>query len=63
MLVFVGHSCIQIIMDIQQGQGWKVVASFEGVLPKRIKSLPLDQMFEISSIKKVSQLIIVSFLT
>lgn len=36
-----------------QGQGWKIVASFEGVLPKRIKGLPLDQMFEISSIKKV----------
>jgi dynamin GTPase len=30
-----------------------VVSSFEGVLPKRIKSLPLDQMFEISSIKKL----------
>jgi dynamin GTPase len=36
-----------------EGQGWKVVSSFEGVLPKRIKSLPLDQMFEISSIKKL----------
>lgn len=48
-------------LDTPQGQGWKVVASFEGVLPKRIKSLPLDQMFEISSIKKVSQLMIASF--
>lgn len=37
----------------EQGQGWKIVASFEGVLPKRMKGLPLDQMFEISSIKKV----------
>jgi len=36
-----------------EGQGWKVVASFEGVLPKRIKSLPLDQMFELSSVKKL----------
>lgn len=36
-----------------EGQGWKIVASFEGVLPKRIKGLPLDQMFEISSIKKL----------
>jgi dynamin GTPase len=38
-----------------QGDGWKVVASFEGVLPNRIKQLPLDQMFELSSIKKVSR--------
>uniref|UniRef100_A9U1V2 dynamin GTPase n=1 Tax=Physcomitrium patens TaxID=3218 RepID=A9U1V2_PHYPA len=36
-----------------EGQGWKIVASFEGVLPKRMKGLPLDQMFEISSIKKL----------
>lgn len=36
-----------------EGQGWRVVSSFEGVLPKRIKNLPLDQMFEISSVKKL----------
>jgi hypothetical protein len=36
-----------------QGTGWKVVSSFEAILPKRIKGLPLDSMFEMSSIKKV----------
>jgi len=36
-----------------QGQGWKIVASFEGVMPKKMKALPLDQMFEVSSVKKV----------
>lgn len=36
-----------------EGQGWKVVSSFEGALPKRIKNLPIDQMFEISSVKKL----------
>ncbi len=37
-----------------QGSGWRVVASFEGALPKRMKGLPLDSMFELSSVKKVS---------
>ncbi|CAK9223934.1 unnamed protein product [Sphagnum troendelagicum] len=36
-----------------EGAGWRVVASFEGVLPKRIKGLPLDSMFELSSVKKL----------
>jgi hypothetical protein len=30
-----------------------VVQSFEGALPKRIKQIPLDNLFELSSIKKV----------
>lgn len=38
------------------------MASFEGVLPKRIKSLPLDQMFEISSVKKVNYISELNFL-
>jgi dynamin GTPase len=37
-----------------EGSGWRVVASFEGALPKRMKGLPLDSMFELSSVKKVS---------
>ncbi|CAM6021470.1 unnamed protein product [Sphagnum balticum] len=40
-------------IETGEGDGWKVVASFEGVLPNRIKQLPLDQMFELSSIKKL----------
>jgi dynamin GTPase len=36
-----------------EGAGWRVVASFEGALPKRIKQLPLDSMFELSSVKKL----------
>jgi dynamin GTPase len=40
-------------IDTGEGTGWKVVASFESILPKRIKGLPLDSMFEMSSIKKV----------
>ncbi|CAM6022611.1 unnamed protein product [Sphagnum balticum] len=40
-------------IDTGEGTGWKVVASFEAVLPKRIKGLPLDSMFEMSSIKKL----------
>lgn len=37
------------------------MSSFEGVLPKRIKNLPLDQMFEISSVKKVVDMSELSF--
>ncbi|CAK9193656.1 unnamed protein product [Sphagnum troendelagicum] len=36
-----------------EGSGWRVVASFEGALPKRMKGLPLDSMFELSSVKKL----------
>jgi dynamin GTPase len=45
-------------LQCAQGAGWRVVASFEGVLPKRIKGLPLDSMFELSSVKKVSSLVL-----
>jgi len=46
------------LLQCAQGAGWRVVASFEGVLPKRIKGLPLDSMFELSSVKKVSSLVL-----
>lgn len=38
-----------------------MVASFEGALPKRIKQLPLDNLFELSSIKKVSGCLVLMF--
>lgn len=37
-----------------QGSGWKVVASFEGNFPNRIKQLPLDRHFDINNVKRVS---------
>lgn len=36
-----------------QGSGWKVVASFEGNFPNRIKQLPLDRHFDINNVKRV----------
>eukprot|EP00249_Psilotum_nudum_P023591 c28932_g1_i1 orf=673-3459(-) len=36
-----------------EGGGWKVVKSFEGEFPNRIKQLPLGDLFEISNIKKL----------
>lgn len=36
-----------------QGSGWKVVASFEGSFPNRIKQLPLDRHFDINNVKRV----------
>lgn len=36
-----------------QGFGWKVVASFEGNFPNRIKQLPLDRHFDINNVKRV----------
>lgn len=36
-----------------QGSGWKVVASFEGNFPNRIKQLPLDKHFDINNVKRV----------
>jgi hypothetical protein len=50
------------LFQCAQGAGWRVVASFEGVLPKRIKGLPLDSMFELSSVKKVSSLVLLKVL-
>lgn len=40
-----------------QGSGWKVVASFEGNFPNRIKQLPLDRHFDINNVKRVRLLI------
>lgn len=36
-----------------QGAGWKIVASFEGNFPNRIKQLPLDRHFDINNVKRV----------
>eukprot|EP00249_Psilotum_nudum_P013635 c24435_g1_i1 orf=440-2686(+) len=36
-----------------QGGGWKVVASFEGSFPKRMKELPLNDLFDINNVKRV----------
>ncbi|KAG0632286.1 hypothetical protein M758_1G317400 [Ceratodon purpureus] len=45
----------KFLQHIQTGEGggWRVVQSFEGALPKRIKQIPLDNLFELSSIKKL----------
>ncbi|KAK6945538.1 Pleckstrin homology domain [Dillenia turbinata] len=36
-----------------EGGGWKVVASFEGNFPSRIKKLPLDSHFDINNVKRI----------
>jgi dynamin GTPase len=36
-----------------EGSGWKVVASFEGNFPNRIKQLPLDRHFDLNNVKRV----------
>ncbi|CAN4110770.1 unnamed protein product [Withania somnifera] len=36
-----------------EGGGWKVIASFEGKFPDRIKQLPLDRHFELKNVKRV----------
>ncbi|KAK3123444.1 hypothetical protein QOZ80_8AG0631020 [Eleusine coracana subsp. coracana] len=36
-----------------EGVGWKVVASFEGKFPTRIKQLPLDKHFEMKNVKRI----------
>ncbi|KAJ9676339.1 hypothetical protein PVL29_025050 [Vitis rotundifolia] len=36
-----------------EGAGWKVVASFEGNFPNRIKQLPLDRHFDINNVKRI----------
>lgn len=41
-----------VILSLQGG-GWKVVASFEGNFPNRIKQLPLDRHFDINNVKRV----------
>lgn len=36
-----------------EGNGYKVVASFEGNFPNRIKQLPLDRHFDINNVKRI----------
>ncbi|XP_077245467.1 dynamin-2A-like [Tasmannia lanceolata] len=36
-----------------KGGGWKVVASFDGNFPNRIKQLPLDRYFDINNVKRI----------
>ncbi|KAI9121842.1 hypothetical protein K1719_007232 [Acacia pycnantha] len=36
-----------------EGNGWKVVASFEGNFPNRIKKLPIDRHFDLNNVKRV----------
>ncbi|KAG6511491.1 hypothetical protein ZIOFF_029559 [Zingiber officinale] len=36
-----------------EGAGWKVVATFEGNFPNKIKQLPLDKHFDINNVKRV----------
>ncbi|CAE5962609.1 unnamed protein product [Arabidopsis arenosa] len=36
-----------------EGSGWKVVASFEGTFPNRIKQLPLDRHFDLNNVKRI----------
>lgn len=37
-----------------KGSGWKIVASFEGKFPDRIKQLPLDRHFDLNNVKRVN---------
>ncbi|KDP28973.1 hypothetical protein JCGZ_19524 [Jatropha curcas] len=36
-----------------EGAGWKIVSSFEGNFPNRIKQLPLDRHFDITNVKRI----------
>ncbi|XP_054816498.1 dynamin-2B-like isoform X1 [Prosopis cineraria] len=36
-----------------EGSGWKIVASFEGSFPNRMKQLPLDRHFDINNVKRI----------
>ncbi|KAL6633580.1 hypothetical protein ACP70R_026251 [Stipagrostis hirtigluma subsp. patula] len=36
-----------------EGAGWKIVASFEGKFPDRIKQLPLDRHFDMNNVKRI----------
>ncbi|KAL2339332.1 hypothetical protein Fmac_013778 [Flemingia macrophylla] len=42
-----GQACVN------EGNGWKVVASFEGNFPNRIKQLPIDRHFDINNVKRI----------
>jgi len=50
------YICLRMLyfsLNLLQGGGWKVVASFEGNFPNRIKQLPLDKHFDIKNVKRV----------
>ncbi|CAI0555916.1 unnamed protein product [Linum tenue] len=36
-----------------EGSGWKIVASFEGNFPNRMKQLPLERHFDINNVKRI----------
>ncbi|XP_039039669.1 dynamin-2B-like [Hibiscus syriacus] len=36
-----------------EGSGWKIVASFEGNFPNRIKQLPIDRHFDLNNVKRI----------
>ncbi|XVF29816.1 hypothetical protein REPUB_Repub16aG0003700 [Reevesia pubescens] len=36
-----------------EGTGWKIVGSFEGNFPNRIKQLPIDRHFDINNVKRI----------
>ncbi|CAL5019492.1 unnamed protein product [Urochloa decumbens] len=36
-----------------EGSGWKIVASFEGKFPDRIKQLQLDRHFDLNNVKRI----------
>lgn len=44
---------LPLLLIFLQGAGWKIVASFEGNFPNRIKQLPLDRHFDINNVKRV----------
>ncbi|KAJ7525447.1 hypothetical protein O6H91_17G051600 [Diphasiastrum complanatum] len=45
----------KFLLHLQTGEGgsWRVISSFEGTLPNRMKQLPLNDLFELMNIKKV----------
>lgn len=51
-----GNKMLKLHGTVLQGAGWKVVASFEGNFPNRIKQLPLDRHFDINNVKGVTML-------
>lgn len=51
---FLSHAFeLPLLLIFLQGAGWKIVASFEGNFPNRIKQLPLDRHFDINNVKRV----------
>ncbi|KAH9725948.1 Dynamin-2A [Citrus sinensis] len=51
-----GHGNVGVgfqVLEVHMGSGWKIVASFEGNFPNRIKQLPLDRHFDINNVKRI----------